>query len=140
MKILLAVDGSEYTRRMLDYVASHSKTLGEGGDYTALHVVPPVSQRAAAFFGTDVARDHYEEEAKEVLAPIRAWLQERGIHATYVHKVGHPAAEIATLAQEGGFDLVVMGSHGHNALRSLVLGSVATKVLAACSVPVLIVR
>ena len=140
MKILLAVDGSEYTRRMLDYVASHAKTFGDGGDFTVLHSVAPVSQRAAAFFGTDVARDHYEEEAREVLGPIRTLLEERGIRAAYVHAVGHPAGEIAQLAESGGFDMVIMGSHGHNALRNLVLGSVATQVLAACSVPVLIVR
>jgi nucleotide-binding universal stress UspA family protein len=33
-----------------------------------------------------------------------------------------------------------MGSHGRSLLRNLVLGSVATRVLAACKVPVLIVR
>ena len=42
--------------------------------------------------------------------------------------------------ETGEFDLIVMGSHGHNALSSLVMGSVATKVLANCSVPVLLVR
>ena len=37
----------------------------------------------------------------------------------------------------GGFALVVMGTHGHTALGNLVMGSVATKVLAARKVPVL---
>ena len=37
----------------------------------------------------------------------------------------------------GGFDLIVMGTHGHTALENLVLGSVATKVLAISKVPVL---
>ena len=63
-----------------------------------------------------------------------------GITATFVHKVGHPADEIAALAKAGGFDLLIMGSHGHGVLKNLVLGSVATKVLAQCSVPVLLVR
>jgi nucleotide-binding universal stress UspA family protein len=36
--------------------------------------------------------------------------------------------------------MIVMGSHGHGALSGLVLGSVVTKVLAACKVPVLVVR
>ena len=43
-------------------------------------------------------------------------------------------------AKRGKFDLVVMGSHGHGLFRNLVLGSVATRVLAACTVPVLIIR
>ncbi|MDP4770616.1 MAG: universal stress protein, partial [Limnohabitans sp.] len=38
------------------------------------------------------------------------------------------------------FDLVVMGSHGHGTLGNLVMGSVATQVLANCKVPVLLVR
>ncbi|HWS05017.1 MAG TPA: universal stress protein, partial [Burkholderiaceae bacterium] len=40
----------------------------------------------------------------------------------------------------GKFDLVIMGSHGHSALANLVMGSVATQVLAHCHVPVLLVR
>ena len=49
-------------------------------------------------------------------------------------------AELTDTAKRGKFDLVVMGSHGHGLFRNLVLGSVATRVLAACTVPVLIIR
>jgi nucleotide-binding universal stress UspA family protein len=54
--------------------------------------------------------------------------------------VGQPGELIAKAASEGDFDLVMMGSHGHSALGNLVMGSVATQVLAHCSVPVLLVR
>ena len=47
---------------------------------------------------------------------------------------------VATLAENGKFDLIVMGSRGHGTLGNLVMGSVATKVLAGCDTPVLIVR
>jgi len=50
------------------------------------------------------------------------------------------AESIAGLAKEGRFDLVVMGSHGHGEVLNLVLGSVATRVLAQCEVPMLLVR
>jgi nucleotide-binding universal stress UspA family protein len=36
--------------------------------------------------------------------------------------------------------MLVMGSHGHGALATLVMGSVATQVVAECKVPVLLVR
>ena len=49
-------------------------------------------------------------------------------------------AAIAKQADDGGFDLVVMGSHGHSAVVNLVMGSVVTQVLAHCKVPVLLVR
>ena len=38
------------------------------------------------------------------------------------------------------FDLLLMGSHGHGALGSLLMGSVVARVMATCSVPVLLVR
>lgn len=56
---------------------------------------------------------------------MRAFLAEQGI---------------ASYAASGKFDLLIMGSHGVGALKNLVLGSVATKVLAKCTVPVLLVR
>jgi nucleotide-binding universal stress UspA family protein len=57
-----------------------------------------------------------------------------------VQKVGAAGEVIAKAADSGKFDLLVMGSHGHSALGNLVMGSVATKVLAHCGVPVLLVR
>jgi nucleotide-binding universal stress UspA family protein len=47
---------------------------------------------------------------------------------------------VADVATKGRYDLLVMGSHGHSSLANLVMGSVATKVLARCSTPALIVR
>jgi nucleotide-binding universal stress UspA family protein len=140
MKILLAVDGSDYTGRMLSYVTTHKDLLGAGHAYTVFHAVLPVPHRAAAFAGPEMVHGYYEDDARVVMEPIRAYLAEHGIEATYEHKIGHPAEEIAACAEAGNFDLLIMGSHGDGALKNLVLGSVATKVLARCKVPVLLVR
>ncbi|HYJ98830.1 MAG TPA: universal stress protein [Burkholderiaceae bacterium] len=52
-----------------------------------------------------------------------------------------PAAEtLAKVAKSEKVDLVVMGSHGQSALGNVVLGSVASGVLARCDVPVLLIR
>ena len=53
---------------------------------------------------------------------------------------GDRVKSIAKFADSGKFDLVIMGSHGQGALGNLVMGSVATEVLARCKVPVLLVR
>ncbi|HSV78191.1 MAG TPA: universal stress protein, partial [Ramlibacter sp.] len=140
MKILLAVDGSDYTRRMLVYIAEHRSTFGTGNEYTVFHSVLAVPHRAAAFVGPDMVRSYYDDEARIVLDPIRNFLKEHDIESRFEHEIGNPGNEIAQAAEAGRFDLVVMGSHGHNVFKSLVLGSVATKVLAACTVPVLLVR
>jgi nucleotide-binding universal stress UspA family protein len=140
MKILVAVDGSEYTKRMLAYIAAHDEWLGGAHDYTVVHSVLAVPHRAASFVGMDTVRKFYEEDAEAVFRPIRAFFEKQGIKAKFVHTVGRAADSIASLAKEGKFDLVILGSHGHGEVANLVLGSVATKVLARCSVPVLIVR
>jgi nucleotide-binding universal stress UspA family protein len=57
-----------------------------------------------------------------------------------VYRVGHAAEAISRFAEEGRFDLVAMGSRGRSNLVNLLLGSVALKVLARCSVPVLLIR
>ena len=48
MKILIAADGSTYTKRMLAYLAAHDEWLGDRHAYTVLNVVPAIPARAAA--------------------------------------------------------------------------------------------
>jgi len=140
MKILVAVDGSPYTKRMLAYLAAHDEWLGPTQQYTLVHAVPAVPPRAAAVVDRELLKSYYEDEAEKVFKPIRAFFKKQGIEATFVHKVGHAAEVIATMADKGKFDLLMMGSHGHGTIANLVMGSVATKVLAHCKTPVLLVR
>jgi len=140
MKILLAVDGSDYTKRMLAYLAAHDEWFGPKHSYTIIHGVLAVPHRAAAFVGQKVVQEYYDSDAETVFRPIRAFFAQQGIEAKFVHTVGHVAESIAELAEEGKFDLVVMGSRGNSDVVNLVLGSVTTKVLAKCSVPVLLIR
>ena len=55
-------------------------------------------------------------------------------------KRGPVGSTIARFAEDGKFDLLIMGSHGHGTVVNLVMGSVATKVMAECKVPVLLMR
>jgi nucleotide-binding universal stress UspA family protein len=140
MNILLAADGSPYTRRMLAYLTAHDEWLGAAHRYTVLNVVPPVPGRAAAVIDSDTLKQYYADTNESVFKPIRAFLAKQGIEAKYVGKVGHAAEVIAKMADAKGVDLLIMGSHGHGSLGSLVLGSVTNKVLAGCKTPVLLVR
>jgi len=140
MKILLAVDGSGFTKKMLAYLATHDEWLGATHDYTLVTVQTPLPPRARAAVGAEIANGFYADEAEKVSAPVVKFLKRHGIDAQVVHKVGSPGELIAKVANAGKFDLLMMGSHGHSALGNLIMGSVATKVLAQCKVPVLIVR
>ena len=139
MKILFAVDGSDYTRRALDYLATHD-WLRQGNALTVFAVVLAVPHRAAAMAGPNLTRAYYHDDAEVALRPVREAFAIGGTQAEFAWEIGHPAEVIASKATREGFDLVVMGSHGHGALANVVLGSVATKVLARCKVPVLLVR
>ena len=140
MKILLAVDGSGYTKRMLAYLAAQPDILGRSPEITVYHGLMALPPHAAAAVGSAQVRLFHETELEKVFRPIRAFFAQQGIEAVFVDHVGPVADGIALYAEEGRFDLIVMGSHGHGELAGLVLGSVVTRVLARCKVPVLIVR
>lgn len=140
MNILLAVDGSSYTKKMLAYLAAHDEMLGASHTYTALTVQPQLPPRARAALGKEVVERYYQEEGTKVLATVAKFLARHGVDAKTMIKVGPAGEMIAKVAQSGQFDLVVMGTHGHGALGKLVMGSVSTQVLAKCDVPVLLVR
>lgn len=140
MKILVAVDGSPYTKRMLAYLAAHDEWLGDRHQYTVLHAVPAVPPRAAAVLDKEVLKSYYNDEAEKVLKTLRTFFTKQRMQAEFVHKVGPAADVIAGVADKGKFDLLIMGSHGHSTLGNLVMGSVATKVMAHTNVPTLLVR
>ena len=140
MKILLAVDGSTYTKKMLAYLATHESLLNKDNNFTVLTVHLPIPSRARAAVGKDIVEDYYNDDAEKVLAPIDKFLARHGIQAKSVWKAGNVGETIATYAEAGKFDMLVMGSHGHGSFLNMVLGSVATKVLANCKTPVLLVR
>lgn len=140
MKILLAIDGSAYTKKMVAYLVTHADMFSAANTYTLFHAQPQLPGRARAALGATVVKQYQSEEAEKVLGPVSKFLVRHGLDPKSEWHVGHAAEEIARAAQRGDYDLIVMGSHGHTALANLVMGSVATKVLASCDVPVLLVR
>ncbi len=120
MRVLLAVDGSTYTKKMLAYLAAHDM-YSEKNEYTAFTAQLALPSQAR-------------------LSPVIKFLARQGITPQCLWKTGKPGELISKIATDGKYDLVVMGSHGYSALINLVVGSVATEVLAGCKVPVLIVR
>jgi nucleotide-binding universal stress UspA family protein len=76
----------------------------------------------------DAARKELEALIGSLQAPVPF---------THRLEVGEPGAAILRVAQVGGFDLIIMGTHGRRGLPRLLLGSVAQKVIARASCPVL---
>lgn len=139
MKILLAVDGSPYTKKMLAYLAAN-ELFSPKNEYTAFTAQLVLPTQARSALGKELVHKYYEDEGLRVMGPVTKFLERHGVAAKCIWKTGKPGELIAKMAEDGKYDLVVMGSHGHGALMNLVVGSVATQVLAGCKVPVLVVR
>lgn len=140
MKILLASDGSKYALRAARYLANHLGMFGVKPELSVIHVQPPVPSRAASVVPRSTLDRYYRDEGRKAIRPVERILKARGIEHEAVRLVGDPARSIAAYASRKGYSMIIMGSHGQGALSSFVLGSVVRKVLADCTVPVLVVR
>ena len=140
MKLLLAVDGSDHTKRMLAWLAVHHEVLGSNAELTMLTVVPPLPVHVTRHLDHALVEDYYRERAAEVLDPVAAFAKRHHWRCETRSLVGRPADSIAESAVAGRYDLLLLGSHGHSPTKSLLLGSVAQRVLGQCDVPTLIVH
>jgi nucleotide-binding universal stress UspA family protein len=141
MKVLVATDGSTFSLDAIEGFASRMRWFRETPVIELIHVHPPIPVgRAVAWAGKGAVERYYSEESAEALKPAEALLARREIAFHAVRLVGDPGSEIARHAESSGCDLIVLGTHGHTAMANLVMGSVATKVIAASKVPVLLIR
>jgi nucleotide-binding universal stress UspA family protein len=140
MKILLPVDGSHHTKRMLSYIAAHDELLGPGHAYLAFTAIAAIPAYVTHLLERGTVEGYYREEADKVLAPVKAFADQQGWTIRLAHVHGNAAEAIAETAEKEKVDLIVMGTHGHSSLGNVILGSVASGVLARCKVPVLLIR
>lgn len=138
MKILVPVDGSACSNAALAFVASRTSLIGERPVVQILNVQMPLPPRAVSAVGREIVSSYYATRARPVLKPAEATLRRAGYLPVVRHAIGSPSGAIAVAASKA--DLVVMGSHGHSALKGLIFGSVTNGVLAGCRTPLLVVR
>jgi nucleotide-binding universal stress UspA family protein len=105
-----------------------------------LNVQPPRLLEMPTAAGRSRLSESYARRAESVLRPARAILKRAGLDARGTHLVGVPGLRIARVARSKNVDLIVMGSHGRSAAAGMLLGSVASTVLAHCDNPVLLLR
>ncbi|QJR13913.1 universal stress protein [Usitatibacter palustris] len=141
MKILLAADGSEHTRRAAKHLVAHLHWFAEKPTVSLLNVHAPMPlNRAAAIVGKGAVDAYMREECLKALAVAESELAAAKVPYQSSWVSGEVAEEVARFVAANGIDLIVMGSHGHSALANLAMGSNATKIIASTKVPVLIVR
>ncbi len=137
-KLLLAYDGSEPSRKALEFTKELAKKLG--AKVTVLYVID--IEKASELLG-DMAMDTLkvmEEKAQKVVNEAVEELRKVGVEAEPLIEKGGPPEKIAEVAEKGDYGMIIMGSHGYKGLKRLFLGSVSEKVLKIAKVPVTIVK
>jgi nucleotide-binding universal stress UspA family protein len=141
VKILFGTDGSPASSNALEALVARYDWLRDTPGLTLVHVHPAIPYAMATrVVGKHAVDGFYADESKATLAASRAFLDTRGIAYDVVTRVGEPAREIVELARAGGYDCIALGVHGHSMLAVIVMGSVAQKVVANATVPVLLLK
>ena len=142
MKILLAVDGSRHSLKAAKYVAAQARAYRERPTVELVHVCRPVPRlpNMSVVVGSRQIKRYYEQQGARALSKAKRLLVARGVRHAARTLVGEIAVTIAREARRARCDLIVIGSRGMTAARNLLLGSTATQVLHASTLPVMLVR
>lgn len=136
-KILIATDGSEYTKEAVTTGLKLAKVLD--AEVTALYVI---DQTSFVTFPVDSSivsvYPQLENEGKRAVEEVKREGEALGVKVTPVVAEGSPTRKIVEMAAD--FDLVVIGTLGRSALGKLFIGSVAERVTRYAPCPVLVVR
>lgn len=158
-RVLVTLDGSKTSEAVLDEVeklppechvilltvgrephgtGEEPRPLYAGGAPVpgGIRPVPPartVEDRTQAY---ERVRDELDDYLEDRAAGLRA----KGLDVDVAVRFGEAPEEILAAAKELKADLIMMATHGHSALAQVIFGSVATRVVAAGLMPVLLVR
>lgn len=143
-RILVPLDFSACSLAALEHAVELAQRFGSSID--VLHVWSPPRtlgpDDAVALPGRalETVADFAHSEAHGPLDAVIYEVAQHGVSVRALLECGDPAAAIVRIAGEGGYDLVVMGTHGHTGLSHLLRGSVAERVVRRAPCPVLTIR
>ena len=135
--VLVAVDGSDGSRKALDCALSLCANVG--APLTALAVEGKLPAYAGSLGEVDEVKREKDEYFTRVLDEARAEADRRGVDIRTELFAGHAAEVISHYAKAHGHDLIVVGHRGHF-LGDYLLGSTADRVAHHAHCPVMVVR
>jgi universal stress protein A len=140
--ILVATDFSEPSDAALSYGRALARHFDAG--FHLLHVVENVAAQAYGdgyIAAPPSMQAELEDSARKLLEALLIDNDDQPLRSTpVIMRSGTPAAAIVDYAREHGIDIIVMGTHGRQALAHLLMGSVAERVVRTAPCPVLTVR
>jgi len=119
--------------------AALNKAFELGGidtEYTLIHIVETVG---ALMYGVNI-HDHETTIDEKLLLKYKEMLSEKGFKIKTELGFGKPNSVIPKIINEGSFDILVMGTHGHTGLKDILFGTTVDKLRHKISIPLLIVK
>ena len=140
MNILVSVDFSEATPRILQAAASLTRALS--GKLWMLHVGEPEPDFVGYEAGPDVVRDQVAREFRDEHRKLQEYadsMRAEGLPVTALMIQGPVVDTVIAEAERLEADMLVVGSHGYGAVYDLLVGSVSRGILKHAEIPVLVV-
>ena len=132
-KIAMTIDFSKNDRDTIRYALMHG---GKTASYLLIHIVESAGAHYLGREIRDLETRSDEENIRKYVEDIRAM----GYEADYRIGYGKTAPSIAKIVEENTCDFLVMGAHGHRALKDILLGTTVDAVRHLVKIPILIVR
>ena len=136
-KILIATDGSDYTKKAVHHGLELAKAFG--AEVTAINVMDMGSVTSSSQgYGLPDINAYMQKSSDEAINYVMEKGKEMGVEVKAISKMGSPANDIVEASKN--YDLIVMGTIGRTGISKLLLGSVAEKVVRFAECPVLVIR
>jgi nucleotide-binding universal stress UspA family protein len=140
-QILVPIDFSDCSISALDYARALAQKFG--AKLVLLHVVEPTAY-PESYLVTPETVDETNQNllgaARERLDAVKQRAMAYGLAAEALVRMGRAQSEIPDTAKATGVDLIVMGTHGYRAVKHVLLGGTAERVVRTSACPVLTVR
>ncbi|MFA9423044.1 MAG: universal stress protein [Sedimentibacter sp.] len=142
-KILVPIDGSTASLKAAEKAIELAKLFNS--EVTFVHVVYVPNTVGSIKYGIYMEFEYkeieekMEETGKKFLDAIVEDIDCSDVNCTKRVVMGQPYEEILQIAQEGNFDLIVMGRRGFSKIKRFFVGSVTQRVISDSPCPVYIV-
>ncbi len=137
-KILVGVDGSSASYRAAEVALDLASALN--AQVTAVYVIPSPPADYRRFFDLSALEVNEEEVERKMMHEVRIMALSKGVKLETKILKGRPSDVIVSLAEEEGYDLIVLGNTGLGGAYKRMMGSVASEVVNSTKKPVLLVK
>ena len=140
-KLLIPVDGSEKSEHAIEYLIGLVKKFKTRVKSHLLNVQLPLPYGDfKKFIQKEDIDSFYQEEGTKAMKSASMLLDQANIQYTKSIEIGQIAEIIVSYASENKFDQIIMGTRGLGAISNLLIGSVASKVIALTKLSVTLVK